>query len=262
MVTVAASDSRTLERRTVAAETALVVSMAVGLAAVRSVLDFAYDVGAPGGLRGGSATLVGSLAPGRPWIDLGLQVVGLASLTLPALLAAHLTRRSEGSLSPIGLRREGWKRGALVGLAGAAVIGGIGLTAYLVSRAAGLSVTVVPAALPHVWWGVPVLILAAVANAALEEVVLVGYFLHRCRQLGLPDWCAAALSAGIRGAYHLYQGLAGGLGNVLMGLVFARFYQRTGTIVPLLVAHATIDIVAFLGYTELAGHVSWLPVPA
>ena len=44
-----------------------------------------------------------------------------------------------------------------------------------------------------------------------------------------------------------------------MGLVFARFYQRTGTIVPLIVAHATIDIVAFLGYAELAGHVSWVP---
>jgi membrane protease YdiL (CAAX protease family) len=260
MVTAAGPGPRERSRGLVA-ETALVVSIAVGLAAARSVLDFAYDVGAPGGLRAGSATLVGSLAPGRPWIDLGFQVVGLASLTLPALLAAHLTWQPGRSLAPIGLRREGWRLGALLGLGGAAVIGGIGLTGYLVSRAAGLSVTVVPAALPHVWWGVPVLILAAVANAALEEVVLVGYLLRRCRQLGLPDWGAAALSAGIRGAYHLYQGLAGGLGNLLMGLVFARFYQRTRTIVPLLVAHATIDIGAFLGYAALAGHVSWLPVP-
>jgi len=31
--------------------------------------------------------------------------------------------------------------------------------------------------------------------------------------------------------------------------------------VPLLVAHAAIDIVAFFGYGELAGHVSWMPVP-
>ena len=89
--------------------------------------------------------------------------------------------------------------------------------------------------------------------------MLVGYLLYRYRQLGWPDWRAAVLSGGIRGAYHPYQGLAGGLGNLLMGLVFTRTYQRTGTIVPLLVAHAAIDVVAFLAYAELAGHDSWLP---
>ena len=250
---------RTVGRRTLAGETALVVGIAVGLSAARSVLDFAYAAGAPGGLRAGSATIVGSLAPGRPWIDLGLQVVSLAGLALPALLAAHLTRRSAGTVAVIGLSRDRWRPGVVAGLALAAAIGGLGLAAYLVSRAAGLSVTVVAASLPHVWWSSAVLVLAACANAVLEEAVLVGYLLYRCRQLGWPDWRAAALSGGIRGAYHLYQGLAGGLGSLLMGLVFARIYQRTGTIVPLLVAHATIDIVAFLGYAELAGHVGWLP---
>ena len=249
-----------LERRALAGETALVVGIAVGLSAARSVLDLAYQAGAPGGLRAGAATIVGSLAPGRPWIDLGLQMVSLAGLALPALLAAHLTRRSTGTVAVIGLSGDRWPLCLAAGLALAAAIGGVGLAAYLISRAAGLSVTVVPASLPHVWWSSAVLVLAACANAVLEEVVLVGYLLYRCRQLGWPDWRAAALSGSIRGAYHLYQGLAGGVGNLLMGLVFARIYQRTGTIVPLLVAHATIDIVAFLGYAELAGHVSWLPV--
>jgi membrane protease YdiL (CAAX protease family) len=252
----------TVDRRTLAGETALVVGIAVGLAAARSVLDFAAEATAPGGLRAGSATLVRSLAPGQPWIDLGLQVVFLVGLLLPALLAAYLTQRSGASLAAIGLRREHWGRGLALGLAIAAAIGGLGLAAYLLSRAAGLSVTVVPAALPQVWWRSAVLVVAACGNAALEEVVLVGYLLYRCRQLGWSDRRAASLSAGIRGAYHLYQGLAGGLGNLVMGLVFARFYQRTGTIVPLLAAHATIDIVAFLGYGELAGHVSWLPAAA
>jgi hypothetical protein len=246
-------------RRTLTAETVLVVGIAVGLSAARSVLDFAYQASAPGGLRAASATIVASKAPGRPWIDLGLQLVSLVGLTLPALLAAHLAQRSDGGVAAIGLRRDRWGLSLAAGLALAATIGGIGLAAYLVSRSAGLSVTVVPASLPHVWWSGAVLVLAAVGNAALEEVVLVGYLLHRCRQLGMPDWSAALLSGGIRGAYHLYQGLAGLVGNLLMGLLFARIFQRTGTIVPLLVAHAAIDIVAFLGYAELAGHVSWLP---
>lgn len=46
-----------------------------------------------------------------------------------------------------------------------------------------------------------------------------------------------------------------------MGFIFAKFYQRFRNIVPLIVAHATIDIVVFLGFALLAGHVSWLPVP-
>jgi len=260
VVTTDVGRSGTGERRTLASETALVVSIAVGLAAARSVLDFASEATAPGGLRAGSATLVGSLAPGQPWIDLGFQVVLLVGLVLPVLLAAHLTRRSGDPLAAIGLRRERWGQGVALGLGIATAIGGLGLAAYLVSRAAGFSVTVVPAALPDVWWRSAVLVLAACGNAALEEVVLVGYLLYRCRQLGWSDARAASLSAGIRGAYHLYQGLAGCLGNLVVGLVFGRFYQRTGTIVPLVVAHAAIDIVAFLGYSELAGHVSWLPV--
>ena len=28
---------------------------------------------------------------------------------------------------------------------------------------------------------------------------------------------------------------------------------------PLIVAHTLLDVVAFVGYTALSGHVSWLP---
>ena len=63
----------------------------------------------------------------------------------------------------------------------------------------------------------------------------------------------------IRGSYHLYQGLGGGLGNVVMGLVFGKFWQRTNRLWPLIIAHATIDSVAYVGYALLRGHVSWLP---
>lgn len=37
--------------------------------------------------------------------------------------------------------------------------------------------------------------------------------------------------------------------------------QRCGRVGPLIVAHALIDAVAFIGYAYLAGHVAWLPVP-
>ena len=53
--------------------------------------------------------------------------------------------------------------------------------------------------------------------------------------------------------------LIGFLGNIVMGLVFGRFWQRTNRLWPLLIAHATIDVVAYIGYTLLHGHLAWLP---
>ena len=52
----------------------------------------------------------------------------------------------------------------------------------------------------------------------------------------------------VRASYHLYQGIGPALGNAVMGIVFGYWYQRTGRVVPLVVAHAVLDIVAFVGY--------------
>ena len=37
------------------------------------------------------------------------------------------------------------------------------------------------------------------------------------------------------------------VGNVAMGLVFAYYYHRTGRLGPLILAHWTLDAVAFIG---------------
>ena len=63
----------------------------------------------------------------------------------------------------------------------------------------------------------------------------------------------------LRGSYHLYQGFGGFIGNAVMGLVFGYYWQRTGRLWPLVIAHSLIDIVAFVGYGLLKGHVGWLP---
>ena len=68
-----------------------------------------------------------------------------------------------------------------------------------------------------------------------------------------------ALSAAVRGSYHLYQGLGGFLGNATMGVIFAVLYRRWGRVTPLIIAHSLIDATAFVGYAALHGKVSWLP---
>ena len=79
--------------------------------------------------------------------------------------------------------------------------------------------------------------------------------------LGVRPWLAIAISAVIRGSYHLYQGVGAFLGNAVMGLIFGFLYRRWGRVMPLIITHFLIDAVTFVGYALLAGHVSWLPRP-
>lgn len=250
-----------LSRPALVAETVIVVMIAVGLASLRSLWSLLRSLTAPESLSSQAAVLNGTRAPGRPWIDLGFQVLAIVGLLLPAALAIALAVRDGGRLEDIGIRFDRLGRQILTGLGIGAIIGGIGLLLYLLSRWAGTSLNVVLTTLPDVWWRIPILVSFACANAILEEVVFCGYLLRRLDQLGFSARRSVVVAALIRGGYHLYQGLAGALGNLAMGLVFGTYAKRTGRIIPLVVAHAAIDIVAYVGYVMLAGKVSWLPLP-
>jgi membrane protease YdiL (CAAX protease family) len=108
------------------------------------------------------------------------------------------------------------------------------------------------------WWTVPVLVLAAAANAVLEEIVVVGYLVNRLRDIGWQTAYAVLASAVLRGSYHLYQGFGAFLGNAIMGVVFALFFLRFKRVIPLIIAHTILDVVAFVGYTLLKDHLGFL----
>lgn len=251
----------TTPRRWLVTEIWLVFALSLGAAGVRAAIDLLADLSSGQSLTSQVALLNGSQAPGRPWLDLFLQLDSLVVGVVPVLLVVHFLTRSGENRSVIGLdlarARSDFGRGAVL----AAVVGGAGLGLYLASHAAGVNLTVVPESLPAVWWRIPVLLLSALQNGVLEEVLVAGYLLHRLRQLGWSDDKALITSAVLRGSYHLYQGLGGFAGNAVMGLIFGRLYQRWGRVMPLLVAHTLMDAVAFIGYAELAGHVGWLPTP-
>ena len=145
-----------------------------------------------------------------------------------------------------------WRAWGL-GLALAASIGIPGLGLYLAARALGLSSNVVPTDINQHWW-VPLLLVLLAAKAALvEEGIAIGYLFERFGGLGIrPAWIVVA-SALLRGSYHLYQGLGGFIGNVIMGLVFGVYYLRLksrgpGALWPLVIAHFAIDATVFVGY--------------
>jgi uncharacterized protein len=248
-----------VDRRRIRNEVLLVLGVSLGASGVFALLDLIRSLSAPKPLSQQTQTLVQSAAPGRPWLDLAFQLASIGFGVVPALLAVHLLGRdheSPGRVLGLVPRRYGFDAtaGALLALA----IGVPGLGLYVLARFLDFNVTVVPAALPHVWWAVPVLVLAAAQNAVLEEVVVVGYLVTRLEQLGLRLPVVVALSAVLRGSYHLYQGFGGFLGNAAMGVVFAYFFTRTRRVGPLVLAHTLLDTVAFVGYTLFAGDLPFL----
>jgi membrane protease YdiL (CAAX protease family) len=248
-----------LPRRWLVQELWLVFALSLGASGLLSLIDIVGRATSGVALKAQHTTVVGSHAPGRPWLDLSYQLAYLVLGVVPVFLVAHFLRRSGESLAAIGFDPSEPRRDAARGTALAAVVGGGGLAFYLAVHAAGVNLTVVAESLPVVWWRIPVLVLSAAQNGLLEEVLVAGYLLRRLRQLGWSDRRALAASATLRGSYHLYQGLGGFAGNAVMGLIFGRLYQRWGRAAPLFVAHTLMDLVAFVGYAELAGHVSWLP---
>ncbi|MER6298554.1 CPBP family intramembrane glutamic endopeptidase [Kitasatospora sp. NPDC001539] len=248
-------------RRLLGAELLIVLGLSLGASGISALISFAGSLTEPLQLGQQVATLNGSRAPGRPWLDLLWQLYYIGRGLMPVVLVGYLLVREGTSLKVLGFDL-GRKLGDLGrGAAVAAAVGGCGLALYLASQAAGYNLTVAPSGLPDVWWRVPVLVLSAWQNAILEEVVVLGYLLRRLGQLGWSWPAALVASSVLRGSYHLYQGVGGLVGNMVMGAVFCLLYRRWGRVMPLVAAHALIDTVAFVGYALLAGHVSWLPTP-
>lgn len=248
------------DRKLLRWEILCVLALSLGAAAVSAVISFLGVLTEPASLAEQTASLVRPRAQERPWLDLSWQVYALASALVPVLLVAYLLRRSGESCATLGfdVRRPGFDLGT--GALLAAVIGVSGLALYVVSWRLGLTVTIEPSTLEGHWWDVPVLVLQAAKNGILEEVVVVGYLLHRLGQLGWSPWKAVLASSVLRAFYHLYQGVGMFFGNLVMGLVFGWFYLRHGRVMPLVVAHTLIDVVAFVGSVYLLGRLDWLPV--
>ncbi|MDG4791108.1 CPBP family intramembrane metalloprotease [Micromonospora sp. WMMD1102] len=281
--------ARPLARRVLGPEVLLVLGLSLGQSAIYSVVTITARLTAARPLSQQTAALNASQSP-RPWLDLTYQLLGIFFALVPVLLAVHLLNRDRildrlsdrpldrdgllardalpdqgpdggrdvlpdqgpgGAREALGLdvRRPG--RDLAWGAALAAAIGLPGLGLLWIAAQLGVNATVVPASLPALWWTVPVLVLSAAQNAILEEVVVVGYLLTRLRQLGWRIGAVIAASALLRGSYHLYQGFGAFVGNAVMGVVFALFFLRTKRVLPLVVAHTLLDVVAFVGYALL-----------
>lgn len=225
----------------VRAEVWVVLGLSLGQSAVYAVLSLVVKL-TDGGLRESTATLNASRAD-QQWLDLTLQVLGIAFALVPVALALFLLAGRS-----IGFDLGRPRSDLLTGMGLAVIIGIPGLGVYALGRALGVTAEIRLAPDDVYWWTVLILVAAAIQNGLVEEVVVVGYLFTRLRDLGWGVWSIILTSAALRGCYHLYQGFGQAFGNLLMGVVFGWWYTRTRRVMPLVVAHSLLDIVAFVGY--------------
>lgn len=247
------SDPR--ERRALILELVIVGVLTFGFSAVSAILSL-IELQLTTGV--GNATV--ALNPSRSSlgaIDFLRQLMSAIRLYAIAGLGVYLLWRGGLVLSRLGLGRIRTPD-VPPGLILAAAIGLPGLALVAAARALGANAHLIPSDTDGAWWRWPLYIVLAIGNAAAEEIVVVAYFIIRLRQLGASENGSLAASAVLRGGYHLYQGVGAGLGNLVMGLIFGRYYQLTHRVWPLVIAHSVIDIVAFVGYALLHDHLSWV----
>lgn len=244
------------DRRVLGYELVIVFAATLGYDGVTSLISLIDSELRPGPLSSQQAVL--NVPQARASVlDLAAQLAHVGMLLAWGCLGVYLIWRAGHRLAEVGLARiQG--RDVGIGVLLTAVIGIPGLGLYFVARALNLDLTVLPSTLTDTWWRVPVLILAAAANAWAEEAMVVAYFISRLRQLGLSENVSAAFAAVLRGSYHLYQGFGGFVGNFVLGMVFGRVWQRTNRLWPLVVAHTLLDTVSFVGFALLVNHLSFL----
>jgi membrane protease YdiL (CAAX protease family) len=187
-------------------------------------------------------------------VDLARQLTSIVFGLAPVALVVHLARRSGERLEAFGLGTAALGRDAVWGVLLGLGVAGVGLGLYIATIALNINRFVVPVPPLGHWWTVPVLVLGALQNALLEEVVVVGYLIRRLEQIGWGAVAAVLASAVLRGAYHLYQGWGGFAGNLLLGLVFGFIFLRWRRTWPLVAAHLLVDTLAGVAYIVLRGN--------
>lgn len=247
-------------------EVLLVAGVSLGQSAVYAVVRLA-DMLTRAPLKDSTAGLNHSQST-RAVVDLVYQLLGIGFTLVPVALALYLMwldgqgsvrerlglgrgvgRGSGGGLGSGGGfgagRREAWGD-AWRAVALFVLIGAGTLVVYAAGRALGVTAQISTNNLNAAWWTVPVLLLQAVKNGVLEEVLLLGFFWDRLEKLRWSPWAIIVGLAVFRGSYHLYQGFGPFVGNVLMGLIFGWLYTRRRRVMPFVGAHFLLDAVGFL----------------
>ncbi len=153
------------------------------------------------------------------------------------------------SASALGLANHGGARTILEG-AGLAVL--LGSLHWLNLRRVGKSSAAAPERmrtlahriLPANAVEMPPYFALAVTAGVCEEFLYRGFAMGALGRLGIPGWALVILTAVLFGLAHAYQGRGGILGTFVMGVLFGIVRLAYDTLVPVMMMHAAVDLVA------------------
>jgi uncharacterized protein len=250
----------TRPRERPALELLAVLGVSFGMSGIYALLSFIRaEWTVQGGIGASTTTVVSGTHSTYPLLDLLDDLADLLHGIAPPFLALVLLARWPGGRGfGIGFDLRRYRIEIPQGVAFLALIGIPGLALVYTAHHIGVNASLDVVSFPDVWYRVPYLLFSAFQNGFAEEIVVVGYMLTRLRQAGWTNERALGASALLRGSYHLYQGIGGFVGNMVMGLIFGYWFQRTNRVLPLVVAHFLLDAFSFVGYLYLKPHIGWL----
>jgi membrane protease YdiL (CAAX protease family) len=229
-------------------EIVIVLGLSLGASAVYSVVRIVDAETSPVAIADQSTSVNPELSE-REWLDFTYQFLSHFFGLVPVALVLYLLWiPGRSAFSRLGLDLTRPASDALRGAGLFLAIGIPGLAFFAICRVLGINLAVQASTLDAHWWTIPILLFSALRAALVEEVIVVGYLFTRLRELAWSPWLVVVAAALLRGTYHLYQGYGPFVGNAVMGLVFGWCYLRWGRVMPLVVAHALLDIVSFVGY--------------
>lgn len=86
--------------------------------------------------------------------------------------------------------------------------------------------------------------LLALTAGICEEFLFRGFVMAALLRAGLATWLVVIVSSAMFGIAHLYQGKGGSLGTGILGTLFAVFRIAYHSLLPAVVWHAVLDVVA------------------
>ncbi|MBI4409944.1 MAG: CPBP family intramembrane metalloprotease [Gemmatimonadetes bacterium] len=196
--------------------------------------------GLPAGVLGQSAAAAD--VPGRvPRSALYLASAAalwlLAALTTGAALAAGFTTRTLGLLLPPPLSLAGWTGGAI----------GAGLAVLAIGRALRVRESeLLGYILPRTRSERLTFAALALSAGIGEELVFRGFLVPALARAMGAIVPAALLAAAVFGMLHAYQGTPGTVRAAVLGLVLTLPFVLSGSLLPSILAHTAIDVIAGL----------------
>jgi membrane protease YdiL (CAAX protease family) len=84
-------------------------------------------------------------------------------------------------------------------------------------------------------------------NPFFEEMIVRAYTMTEIINLGGSSWMAIVVSVVAQMSYHLYQGLVNAIALTIIFTIFSIYFVQTRKIVPVVLAHLCLDMIALLG---------------